>query len=97
MGKSSGRVFKDKEFFRFLLDTSYEQQKALLLTATDSQIKGISEIYFNLYEVIWDTLPKTDRNLLVKRSSILQKFYEGKKSVSFKHKHRNQTQSDKYH
>lgn len=84
MASDIPRIFKDREFFILLLTTEYEQQKALLLTATDSQINGISEIFYNLFDFVSSTVTKVDKTLLEKRKHILKQFFGGKKTISLR-------------
>ena len=82
MASETPRLLTESEYFVLLLKTEYEQQKALILTATDSQINGISEIFFNLVDNKEIEITKTDKGLLDKRKHILKQFYGGKKSYA---------------
>jgi len=84
MTSETPRIARNTEFFILLLTTDYEQQKALLLTATDSQINGISEIFYNLFDNSDISVSKLDKSLLEKRKHVLKQFFGGKKTIALR-------------
>lgn len=72
------------DFFRLLLTTTYEQQKALVTSATGAQVKGISEIFYNLLTNHDLEISRQDKNLLDSRKHVLKKFIIGKRTILFR-------------
>lgn len=74
----SQQISENRPFLTLLLNTSPEQQKALLLSVTPSQASALREIFYNILN-IEHTLE--DQKFIKRKIPLIRKLSKNKKSV----------------
>jgi hypothetical protein len=74
----SSNIKNNSEFINLILDSSAEQARALLYTATPRQTHALAEIFYNLLIL---NLPPAKSKLVKTRQKLLKKVY-GLKSIA---------------
>lgn len=75
----SSALKKNKRFLGFLLDknTALNQKRAIIFTASETQLTAVGEILFNIIAGVLP-LPKKTRELLRKHRLLIQKLNKAK-------------------
>lgn len=81
----SSALKKNKRFLSFLLDknTPLNQKRAVIFTASETQLTAVAEILFNISAGVLP-LPKKTRELLQKHRSLIQKANKAKGKAKLK-------------